>query len=75
MVFCHIQALVNVTGDGLDFCPQLLFNTFQVEPIIIGDQVDGQAKVAKSTLKGGNGRHETGLQQSLLLASNGSAAQ
>lgn len=40
MVFCHIQALVNITGDGFDFCTQLLLNTFQVESIVIGDQVD-----------------------------------
>lgn len=41
VVFCHIQTLVNVTRDGLNFCPQLLFNTLQVETIVIGDQVDG----------------------------------
>lgn len=41
VVFCHIQTLVNVTRDGLNFCPQLLFNTLQVKTIVIGDQVDG----------------------------------
>lgn len=41
VVFCHIQALVNVAWDRFDFCSQLLLNTFQVEAIIICDQVDG----------------------------------
>lgn len=41
VVFCHIQALVNVARDRFDFCSQLLLNTFQVEAIIICDQVDG----------------------------------
>lgn len=51
MVFCHIQALVNVAWYGFNFSSQLLLNTFQVESIIIGDQVDGQAKMTKATLK------------------------
>lgn len=41
VVFCHIQALVNVAWDRFNFCSQLLLNTFQVESIIICDQVDG----------------------------------
>lgn len=41
VVFCHIQALVNVAWDRFDFCSQLLLNTFQVKAIIISDQVDG----------------------------------
>lgn len=41
VVLCHIQALVNVAWDRLNFCSQLLLNTFQVEAIIICDQVDG----------------------------------
>lgn len=51
MVFCHIKALVNVAWYGLYFSSQLLLNTFQVESIIIGDQVDGQAKMSKATSK------------------------
>lgn len=51
MVFCHIQALVNVAWYGFNFSSQLLLNTFQVESIIIGDQVDGQAKMTKATSK------------------------
>lgn len=49
MVFCHVKALVNVAWYGFDFSSQLLLNTFQVESIIIGDQVDGQAKMSKAT--------------------------
>lgn len=50
VVFCHIQALVNVAWYGFNFSSQLLLNTFQVESIIIGDQVDGQAEMTKATL-------------------------
>lgn len=49
VVFCHVKALVNVAWYGFDFSSQLLLNTFQVESIIIGDQVDGQAKMSKAT--------------------------
>lgn len=51
VVFCHVKALVNVAWYGLYFSSQLLLNTFQVESIIIGDQVDGQAKMSKATSK------------------------
>lgn len=50
VVFCHIQALVDVAWYGFNFSSQLLLNTFQVESIVIGDQVDGQAKMTKATL-------------------------
>lgn len=51
MVFCHVKALVNVAWYGFYFSSQLLLNTFQVESIIIGDQVDGQAEMSKTTSK------------------------
>lgn len=51
VVLRHVQALVDVAGNGLDFCAQLLLNTFQVESVIVGNQVDGEAEVAKPTFK------------------------
>lgn len=37
VVLCHVQALVNDAGDGLDLCSQLLLNRFKVEAIIVRD--------------------------------------
>jgi hypothetical protein len=35
--------------DGLDFGPQLLLNLVQVEPVLVGDQVDRQPEMTEST--------------------------
>jgi len=43
-----VQLLLNVRRDGLDLCPQLLLNLVQVNPVVICDEVDRQAKVAKA---------------------------
>lgn len=43
----HVQALVDAAGNGLDVGHQLVFNGLQVEAVLRGDQVDGQAEVTK----------------------------
>lgn len=53
VVLSHIQALVNDTRDGLDLCSELLLDPFQVEAIIVGDQVDGETQVPEATWEQG----------------------
>ena len=38
--------------DGFDLSPKLLFDSVEREPVIVGDQVDGNTQVAKSMKKG-----------------------
>lgn len=45
----HVQALVNVSWDGLNLGSQFLFNSVKSKPVIIGDQVDRDSKVAESS--------------------------
>lgn len=45
--FCHIQALVDAARDRLDVGDQLVLDGLQIEAVFRGDQVDGQAQVAK----------------------------
>ena len=46
----HVQALVNVSWDGLNLGSQFLFNSVKSKPVIIGDQVDRDSKVAESKI-------------------------
>ena len=38
--------------DGFDLSPQFLLNSVEGEPVVVGDQVDGNTQVAKSIKKG-----------------------
>lgn len=51
VIFCHVQALVDNARDGFDLCSQLLLDPFQVEAVIISDEVDGEAQVSKAPWK------------------------
>lgn len=67
VVFCHVQALVDYSRDGLDLCAELLLNRFKVEAIVVCDQVDGQTQVAKASWEGGRSvRHVNGPTECLL---------
>ena len=44
----NVEALVDVPGDGLDLCAQLLLDPVKSEPVVIGDQVDRDSEVAES---------------------------
>lgn len=44
----HVEALVDAAGDGLDVGHQLVLDGLQVEAVLGGDQVDGQAQVTKA---------------------------
>lgn len=48
MIFGHIQALVDDARDGFDLGSQLLLDPFQVEAIIVSDEVDGKAQVSEA---------------------------
>lgn len=48
VIFGHVQALVDDAWDGFDLCSQLLLDPFQVEAVIVGDEVDGEAQVSKA---------------------------
>lgn len=48
MIFGHIQALVDDAWDGFDLCSQLLLDPFQVEAVIVSDEVDGEAQVSEA---------------------------
>ena len=43
-----IYSLVNLRRNWFYLSPKLLFNPIQVKPILIGDQIHSQAKMAKS---------------------------
>lgn len=48
VILGHVQALVDDAWDGFDLCSQLLLDPFQVEAVIVGDEVDGEAQVSKA---------------------------
>lgn len=48
VVLRHVKALVNDARDGLDLCSKLLLDAFQVEAIIVSNQVDGQTQVSEA---------------------------
>ena len=43
----HVEGLVDIPGDGFDLCAQLLLDSVEGESVIVGDQVDGDTKVAE----------------------------
>ena len=43
-----VERLFDGRWDGSDLGAQLLFDAVQIEPVVIGDEVDGKAQVAKS---------------------------
>lgn len=43
----HVQRRVDDLGDGLDLRAQLLLDAVQGEPVLVGDQVDGDPEVAE----------------------------
>jgi hypothetical protein len=45
----HVELLVDILGDRLDFCAELLFNLVQIEPILPVNEVDSKTQVSKST--------------------------
>lgn len=51
MELCHVQALVDAAGDGLNVGHQLVLDGLQVEAVLRGDQVDGQTQVTKPPWK------------------------
>jgi hypothetical protein len=44
---CDVEAVVDLLRDGLDFRPELLLDTVQVETIFICDEVDGKTEVSE----------------------------
>ena len=49
VILRHIQAFVNAARNGLYLSAQLLLNALQVKAVIIGDQINGQTQVSKTT--------------------------
>jgi len=45
----HVQRFVDVPRDWLDLSSQLLLDSVESESVIVGNQVDGDSKVAKSS--------------------------
>jgi len=45
----HVQRFVDVPRDWLDLSSQLLLDPVESEPVIVGDEVDGDSEVAKSS--------------------------
>jgi len=45
----HVERLVNVPRDGFDLGPKFLLDPVERKPVIVGDQVDGNTQVAKSS--------------------------
>ena len=43
-----VEAFVDVPGDGLDLCAQLLLDPVQSKSVVIGDQVDCDSEMTKS---------------------------
>ena len=43
----HVEGLVDIPGDGFDLRAQLLLDSVEGESVIVGDQVDGDTKVAE----------------------------
>lgn len=43
-----VEGFLNDGWDGLDLGAQLLLDAEEVEAVLVGDQVDGQAEVAKA---------------------------
>lgn len=48
-MFSHIQLRINLLWNGLNVCFQLLFDASQVVTVVVGDEVDSNAKVAKTS--------------------------
>jgi len=46
---CHVQRFVDVPRDWLDLSSQLLLDPVESEPVIVGNEVDGDSEVAKSS--------------------------
>lgn len=44
---CHVQALVDDLWNGFDLCAQFGLDFVQGEPVFVGDEVDGHAKVSE----------------------------
>lgn len=47
--FSNVQRFVNDLRNWLDFSAELLFNSVEREPVVVGDQVDGDTKVAETS--------------------------
>lgn len=54
-----VQALVNLLGDGLDLGAEFLLNLIKIEPVFVGDQVDGEAEMSETA--GASDAVEVGL--------------
>ena len=48
MELSDVEAFVDVPGDGLDLCAQLLLDPVQSKSVVVGDQVDCDSKVTES---------------------------
>jgi len=44
---CDVEAFVDDLGDGFDLCAQFGLDFVQGEPVLVGDKVDGHAKVTE----------------------------
>lgn len=44
-----VERLVDDSRDGLDLRVELLLNLVEVEAVFIGQEIDGETKVAKTT--------------------------
>jgi len=45
----HVERLVNVPRDRLDLSPKLLLDPVESEPVVVGNEVDGNTEVTKSS--------------------------
>ena len=43
-----VQTGVDLRRNGFDLCAKLLLDFVQIEPILVGDQIDGQSKVTEA---------------------------
>jgi len=48
LVLGHVQALVNLFGNGLDFRAEFCFDFVQIVAVVVRDEIDGHAEVAKA---------------------------
>jgi len=45
----NVQGFINHLRDWLDLCAELLFDPVQGEPVVVGDEVNGDTQVAETS--------------------------
>lgn len=44
-----VEGPVHYRGDGLDLSAQLLLNAIEVQAVVVGDEIDGETQVTKTS--------------------------